>query len=92
MSETDSVDIASRRLALALDALEAAAGRRFEADRNKAVLADQVHALGADRARLAADLDQAAARARALETVNREVAARIAQAIETIQSVLGSDE
>jgi hypothetical protein len=92
MSETDSVDIASRRLELALEALEAAAERRCEADRNKGAVADQIHALDADRARLAGELDQAAARSRALETVNRDVAGRIAQAIETIRSVLESDD
>ena len=53
MSETDSIDIASRRLALALDALEAAAERRSETDRSQEALATHVHALGDDRARLA---------------------------------------
>ena len=98
MSETDSVELAgavewaSRRLALALDALEAAAEQRDETDRSQEALANQIQALGADRARLASDLDQAAARSRGLETANREVAQRIAQAIETIRSVLGSEE
>jgi Domain of unknown function (DUF4164) len=88
MSESDSIEIASRRLALALDALEAAAERRRETDRSEETLANHVHALGTDRARLASELDQAAARSRALETANREVAQRIAQAIETIRGVL----
>ena len=92
MSETDSVEIASRRLALALDALEAAAERRREADRGNEALATQVHALGDDRARLAGELDQAVARSRALESANRDVAQRIAQAIDTIRGVLGSEE
>ena len=51
-------------------------------------LAAQLHALGADRSRLAADLDAAAARARGLETTNREVARRLDAAIETIRAVL----
>ena len=92
MSESDSIEIASRRLTLALDALEAEAERRQEIDRNQEALASQVHAMGADRARLAGELDQAAARSRALETANREVSQRIAQAIETIRGVLASDE
>jgi chromosome segregation ATPase len=92
MSETDSIEIASRRLALALDALEAAAERRCEVDRSAEALATQVQAFGSDRARLASELDQAAARSRALETANREVAQRIAQAIETIRGVLASEE
>jgi len=92
MSEIDSIEAASRRLALALDALEAAVERRREAARAEDSRATQIHALGDDRARLAGELDQAVARARALESANREVAKRIAQAIETIRGVLASEE
>jgi Domain of unknown function (DUF4164) len=92
MSDTDIIEAATRRLALALDALDAAADRRGESDREQASLASQVHALGTDRARLAGELDEAAARSRVLETANREVVARIDQAIETIRSVLNSPE
>jgi hypothetical protein len=92
MSETDSIEIANRRLALALDALEAAAERRQESDRSEETLAAQIHALDTDRARLASELDQASARSRGLETANREVAQRIAQAIETIRGVLAHEE
>jgi len=92
MSDTDPIETATRRLSLALDALEAAAERRSEADRGEAALADQVHALGSDRARLASELDEATARARALETANRDVGQRIDQAIETIRGVLNSQE
>jgi chromosome segregation ATPase len=92
MSDADSIETATRRLALALDALEAAAERRSEADRGEELLANQVQALGTDRARLAGELDDAAARARTLEAANREVMARIDQAIETIREVLATDE
>jgi hypothetical protein len=92
MSESDSIETASRRLALALETLDAAAERRRDAARGDDALARQVHALGDDRARLAGELDQAVARSRALESVNREVAQRIAQAIETIRGVLASEE
>jgi len=92
MSETDLIEIASRRLALALEALEAAAERRHEADRSEAALAAQIQALGSDRARLAGELDQATARSRGLETANREVAQRIAVAIETIRDVLARED
>jgi predicted nucleic acid-binding Zn-ribbon protein len=88
MSDTDPIEIATRRLALALDALEAATERRREADRGEESLANQVHALGSDRARLANELDEATARSRALEAANREVAQRIDLAIETIRGVL----
>ena len=92
MSDTDSIETATRRLTLALDALEAAAERRREADRGEASLANQVHALGSDRARLASELDETTARARALETANREVAGRIDAAIATIRGVLNSQD
>jgi len=92
MSETDSIQTASQRLALALDALEAAAERREETDRSEEALAAQIQALGADRARLASELDQASARSRGLEIANREVAQRIGQAIETIRGVLAQDQ
>jgi hypothetical protein len=92
MRDTDSIEIASRRLALALDALEAAAERRGEADRTEAALVSQIEALGADRARLASDLDHEAARSRGLETANRQVAHRIDQAMEAIRGVLTNDE
>jgi Domain of unknown function (DUF4164) len=92
MNETDLIEASSRRLALALDALEAAAERRSAADRSEEALTAHVQALSDDRARLASDLDQALARWRALETANREVSGRIAQAIETIRSILASEE
>jgi hypothetical protein len=92
MSDADPIAIATRRLTGALDALEAAVERRAEADRDDKALADQVHALGSDRARLASELDDAAARARALETANRDVAQRIDQAMATIRDVLTAED
>ena len=90
MSETDSIETASRRLALALDALEAAAERRGEADRSEECWRRRSRPSATDRARLASELDQAVARSRGLETANREVAQRIDQAIETIRGVLAT--
>jgi len=92
MSEPDSIEIASRRLMLALDALEAAAERRQETDRSGEALAAQIYALGTDRARLASELDQATARSRGLEEANREIAERLAAAIETIRAVLAPED
>jgi len=91
MSEIDSVEAASRRLAHALDALDAAAERRREAARGEQALSAQIHSLGEDRARLASDLDQATARARALERANREVAQRITAVIESIRGALATE-
>ena len=92
MSEVDSIQAASRRLALALDALDAAAERRREAARGEDAMTAQVHALGDDRARLAGELDHAIARTRALETANRDVAERLARTIETIRGLVGGEE
>lgn len=89
MSEIESIEAASRRLAQALEALDAAVERRLDADREVEALADQIHALGSDRARLAGELDFAAARSRRLENAGREVAQRIDQAIAAIRGVLG---
>ena len=92
MSEAEAIDAASRRLALALDALGAAVERRYEAERGQEGLAAQLHALSADRALLASNLDLAAARGKKLETANREVARRLDAAIDTIRTVLEAND
>ena len=92
MSDTSAIDAASRRLALAMDALEAAIERRHDADRGQSGLADQLHALGTDRSQLAAELDTAAARVRMLETTNREIARRLDGAIASIRGVLEAND
>ena len=92
MTEGSAIDVASKRLALALDALAAAVERRHEADRGEQTLDAQLHALGADRSRLAAELDAATARSRTLESVNREVAQRLDAAFDTIRSVLAANQ
>lgn len=91
MSEQSAIDTAVRRLALALDALDAAVERRRDGDRNEATLAAQVQTLGLDRARLASALDGEAARMRKLEDTNREIAERLDSAMASIQSVLEND-
>jgi L-lactate utilization protein LutB len=88
VTEASTIDFATRRLQAALDALDSAVGRRLERAQGEAALASQVHAFDADRARLASELDAAAARARGLETANREVAQRLDAAIATIRAVV----
>ncbi len=92
MTDQSAIDGAVKRLALALDALDAAVDRRRQADRSEEALAAQVQALGIDRTRLAAALDDETARARRLETTNREIANRLDVAMASIQSVLDSNE
>ncbi len=91
MSETDPIAAAAERLSLALEALEAAVERRQETDRSEEALAVQIQALGADRARLASELDLATARSRGLEGANREVVERIDRAIAAIKDVLARE-
>ena len=88
MSDQSTVDQAVRRLALALDSLDAAVERRLDSDRSEEGLASQVQALGVDRTKLAEALDGETARSRKLEAVNREIAQRLDTAMATIQSVL----
>ena len=92
--EPTSVDIdaATRRLMAALDALESAVERRREADRDENELATRIQALGADRSRLADELDGSLVKSRKLERANREIAERLDAAIGTIRSVLDAGE
>ena len=85
------VDAATRRLMTALDALESAVERRREADRDEDELATRIQALGADRSRLADELDGSLVKTRKLERANREIAERLDAAIGTIRAVLGGD-
>jgi cell division protein ZapA len=64
------IDAASRRLMTALDALESAVERRREADRDENELAVRIQALGADRSRLADELDGSLVKSRRLERMN----------------------
>jgi len=86
---TADVDAATRRLMAALDALESAVERRREADRDEYELATRIQALGADRSRLADELDGSLVKTRKLERANRDIAERLDAAIGTIRAVLG---
>src|ERR1700685_411414 len=86
------IDAATRRLMSALDALESAAERRRDADRDEDELASRIQALGTDRSRLADELDASLVKSRRLERSNREVAERLDAAIGTIRAVLEGEE
>ena len=86
------IDAATRRLMGALDALESAVERRREADRDENELASRIQALGADRSRLADELDGSLVKTRRLERTNREIAEKLDTAIGTIRSVLDAGE
>ncbi|HLZ04084.1 MAG TPA: DUF4164 domain-containing protein [Bradyrhizobium sp.] len=84
------IDSATRRLMQALDALERAVERRREADRDEDELATRIQALGADRSRLADELDISLVKSRKLERTSREIAEKLDYAIDTIREVLGN--
>ena len=86
------IDVATRRLMSALDALERAVERRREADRDEDELAARIQALGTDRSRLADELDGSLVKSRRLERANREIAERLDAAIGTIRSVIDAEE
>jgi hypothetical protein len=86
------IDVATRRLMAALEALESAVERRREADRDENELAIRIQALGADRSRLADELDGSLVKSRRLERSNREIAERLDAAIGTIRAVLDAGE
>jgi hypothetical protein len=86
------IDAATRRLMAALDALESAVERRREADRDENELASRIQALGADRSRLADELDGSLVKSRRLERSNREIAERLDAAIGSIRAVLDAGE
>jgi ABC-type phosphate transport system auxiliary subunit len=88
MTEPSAIDAAVKRLALALDGLDAAVDRRLEVDRDVESLAHQLQMLSLDRTKLAADLDNETALARRLEATNREIAERLDNAITSVRSII----
>lgn len=81
---------ATRRLNAALDSLVDALDRRRDADRHQEALQAQLHALGNDRARLAAELDRAQSEAGEVGELAREVMRRLDVAMGTIRDVLAT--
>jgi chromosome segregation ATPase len=77
-----------KRFASALDQLEAAGERLAVADRVRADLEDELSVMQDDRARLAAELDGAMARARALGHANEDVRQRVERASAQVRAVL----
>jgi chromosome segregation ATPase len=86
------IEAATRRLMSALDALESAVERRREADRDENELASRIQALGADRSRLADELDGSLVKTRKLERTNREIAEKLDAAIGAIRAMLEAGE
>ncbi len=88
MNLPDRLQDSLKRLASALDHLEAAGERRAMADRVRADLEEELGVMQDDRARLAVELDGALDRVRVLSTANEDVSQRLERASHTIRSVL----
>lgn len=84
------VEAATRRLHAAIDSLTDALERRKEAEHHQEALAAQVHAMSNDRARLAAELDQATATAEEVKEVGQEIMRRLDVAMTTVRDVLAT--
>ena len=91
------VDRAVKRVMDALDSLDAVLAQRLGKTstgmdgRLGGSLVEQLHAFNIDRARLALELDAVRARARDLESTNREAVRRIDEAMSAIRAVIAAD-
>jgi hypothetical protein len=91
-------DHAVKRVMEALDALDAVLEQRLgKADKDSkggacGSLVEQLHAFNIDRARLALELDSVHARARGLESSNREAIRRIDEAMSAIRAVIAANK
>jgi chromosome segregation ATPase len=81
---------ALRALIAALDGLDAVCERRANAESLRTNLEVELAVLQDERAKLAAELDGAAARVRALEAANDEVKHRLAHVSAEIRAVLAA--
>ena len=88
----DPLDAALARLLSALAAIEAAVGRRREADLAQGDLNEALGAMEDDRSRLALELDVALARGQRLEAANDEVARRLESAAAAIAALAQGEE
>jgi len=90
MTSPNPLDAALKRLADALESLEAADERRAAAERVRADLEEELGVMQDDRARLAAELDGALASNRALALANADVASRLDRAEALLRDVVAT--
>jgi chromosome segregation ATPase len=88
MIPQNRLDIVLKRLAAALDHLEAAAERRAKVDAERNDFEEELAVMQDDRSRLAVELDGALAKAKVLSAANAEVSRRLERASDAIRSVL----
>lgn len=87
--DLSDIDLALKRLNRAADTLEAAILRRKTQDEGQGDMVAELAAMRDDRGRLAAELDQALARAKRLDSGAAETLARIDKAMAEIRLALG---
>ncbi|MGP0059931.1 MAG: DUF4164 family protein [Beijerinckiaceae bacterium] len=88
MKKPVRIEAALKRLAAALDQLEAACERRLEADAERSNLEEEFAVLQDDRTQLGVELDAAVTRSKSLELANDEVARRLQKASATLRAML----
>jgi hypothetical protein len=86
------IEATLKKLAAALDQLEAACERRCDADTERGNLDEEFAVLQDDRTRLGVELDAALARSKSLELANDEVARRLQKASATLRTMLSHVE
>ena len=92
MDTPERFDAALKRLAVALEKLEAATERRLKAEALRANLEEELAVMQDDRARLAVELDGALARTLSLEATNEEAARQLSGATAAVKAVLSALE
>lgn len=90
MTSPNPLDAALKRLADALESLEAADERRAAAERGRADLEEELGVMQDDRARLAAELDGALAGNRALTLASADVNGRLERAEAMLNELLAA--
>lgn len=90
--EDDPLAVAIHRLDQALGMLETKLAARAEVDRARANDDGEADLFDSDRARLAADLETARAREKALEQVAAEASAALGRAAAEVRAALSAEE
>jgi hypothetical protein len=87
--DADPVEPSISRIRAALDSLETAIERRSRQDAKRSDREEEFAVMQDDRSRLAVELDGALDSNRALAAANAAASERIAQAVATLERVLG---
>jgi predicted nucleic acid-binding Zn-ribbon protein len=87
-----ALEEATKRLEAALGALEATVGRRLHLERRRGDLETELQIMQDDRARLAVELESAAARLEQLENATGDVSRRVHRAVGAVREVIDRAE